>query len=435
MMIPGHVRETFRHVLSNRDAVGGFFDLFLVKLIDLFIFLAITPILISRLGIERYGMVNVAQAAFAFFIVAADYGFNITAVRFVSLHRHDTEALRGYTGRVLAVKAILIVCGALALAVLTSAVSPFADHRRLYWLGYLYVIGQTLQPIWFFQGLEKMRRLALLNLATKIAYFVGVISVIRGADDYTMVLFLLGAANLAVAALTWGLIFQRYGVAWDLAGLGTWARRTLREDFGVVSSNFSIAIYTSANLIILDRFAEKYVVGYYSLVEKIVQLVLVVLTVFSTVIYPRLCRLAADGYDTMKRWLDLTFRAFAAGMCAVLLLMAVFRAPILNFFAKGQVLGGEVYTVFLVMLAAPLIVMLNIPAYQTLLAYDEKGAYSAILISGAAVSVCLALTLVPFFSIWGMVATVILTAAYTTAGLHYMARVRVARKFAAAKAV
>jgi PST family polysaccharide transporter len=432
-MLPGHVRETFRHVVSNRDAVEGFFDLFLVKLIDLLIFLVITPFLISRLGIELYGVVNVAQAAFAFFIVAADYGFNITAVRFVSLNRHDEGALRIYIGRVLAVKSTLVAGGAMVLVVLTATANPFADHRGLYWLGYLCVIGQTLQPVWFFQGLEKMRRLAMLNLATKTVYFLGVMALIRGADDYTLVLFLFGLANLVVAAWTWGLIFRRYGVSWDMAGLGDWARRTLREDFGVVSSNFSIAVYTSANLIILDRFAEKYVVGYYSLVEKIVQLVLVVLTVFSTVIYPRLCRLTADGYDAMKRWLDLTFRAFAAGMCGALVLMAVFRAPILGFFARGQILGDEAYTVFLVMLLAPLVVMLNIPAYQTLLAYNEKGAYSVILISGAVVSVCLALTLVPLFSVWGMVATVISTAAYTTAGLHYMARVKVARRFAAVK--
>jgi PST family polysaccharide transporter len=319
------------------------------------------------------------------------------------------------------------------LGALTASASPFADHRRLYWLGYLYVVGQTLQPIWFFQGLEKMRRLALLNLATKIAYLAGVLAVVRAAGDYHLVLFLLGLANLVVAVSTWFAIFRRYGVTFDAKSFGSHARRTLREDFGVVSSNFSIAVYTSANLIILDRFADRYAVGYYSLVEKVIQLLLVVLAVFSAAIYPRLCRLAAESYGTMKRWLDLTFRAFAAGMCVVLVLMAVFTAPILAFFAKDQALGSEAHAVFQVMLAAPFIVMLNIPAYQTLLAYNEKNAYSAILISGAVLSVCLALALVPFFSVWGLVAAVLSTAAYTTAGLHYMARVKVARRFAPAR--
>lgn len=431
-MVPEQFREAVRHLRSSRDAVGNFFDLFVVKLIDLLVLLAVTPILVSRLGLGLYGVVNVAQAVFAFFIVAADYGFNITAVRHVSLHRRDSAGLRAYIGRVLSVKILLVVALALVLAALTAWAAPFREHRRLYWLGYLYVIGQTLQPIWFFQGLERMRPLALLNLATKTAYLLGVVAAVRGADDYYRVLFLLGLASFAVAVSAWTLIWRRFGISWNLAGLGAWAKRMLREDLGVVTSNLSIAVYTSANLVILDRFAERYVVGYYSLVEKVIQLVFVVLTIFSAVIYPRLCRLSADGYDAMKRWLDMTFRIFAAGMCGVLLLLALLRKQILGFFAGGESLGNEVYVVFLVMLAAPLIAMLNIPAYQKLLAYNEKNAYSMILISGAVVSVGLALTLVPLFSVWGMVATVLITTAYTTVGLRYMERIKIVRRFAAA---
>jgi polysaccharide transporter, PST family len=65
----------------------------------------------------------------------------------------------------------------------------------------------------------------------------------------------------------------------------------------------------------------------------------------------------------------------------------------------------------------PFVVGLNIPAFQTLLAYNMKNTYSFILISGAAVNIALNLFLASAYGSYGTAASIMITELLITVSL------------------
>jgi PST family polysaccharide transporter len=70
------------------------------------------------------------------------------------------------------------------------------------------------------------------------------------------------------------------------------------------------------------------------------------------------------------------------------------------------------------LIVVPLIVLLNIPAYQILLAYDFKKSYSTILVSGALLNITLNILLCRKFAAYGTAFAVIITELFITIGLY-----------------
>lgn len=60
---------------------------------------------------------------------------------------------------------------------------------------------------------------------------------------------------------------------------------------------------------------------------------------------------------------------------------------------------------------------MNIPAYQTLLAYNYKNSYSIILIMGAVINIILNFILANFYGANGTAISVLITEFFITAGL------------------
>lgn len=75
----------------------------------------------------------------------------------------------------------------------------------------------------------------------------------------------------------------------------------------------------------------------------------------------------------------------------------------------------------------PFIVLVNIPAYQTLLAYNFKQSYSAILTIGSVLNIILNFILSYTFSATGTAVAVIITKIFITARLYLVLEVRHSR--------
>jgi O-antigen/teichoic acid export membrane protein len=80
----------------------------------------------------------------------------------------------------------------------------------------------------------------------------------------------------------------------------------------------------------------------------------------------------------------------------------------------------EVSDYLLFLSFVPLIVSLNVPAYQALLIHKKKWGYSTIIILGAILSVLLNLIFTPIFLAKGTIISIIITELFVTFGLHFV---------------
>ncbi len=186
------------------------------------------------------------------------------------------------------VKIILTGLSFLVLLAIINFVPRFRNDWLVYILSFPAVLGNTLFPVWFFQGKEKMIYITRINVITGILYAVCILAFVRSPLNYLYVplfnsLFFLitGIAGLHVAFRKFGLefIFQTYE---DI-------QKKLKSGWNIFVSIVSINAYTATRVFAVGLLTNNTLTGYYSVAERIANFIQTFpLDSFSQTIYPRL---------------------------------------------------------------------------------------------------------------------------------------------------
>ena len=126
------------------------------------------PYLAHVLGPSGWGAVIFAQSIGVVIASVVEYGFDISASRETSRHRHDPDRLSSLVSGVLGAKSLLAlacVAGAVFSRRFTLGVAP---SQILFWSSTLWGVCQGINMLWFFQGLERMQLASVLEISGKV---------------------------------------------------------------------------------------------------------------------------------------------------------------------------------------------------------------------------------------------------------------------------
>ncbi|HCQ8715351.1 TPA: oligosaccharide flippase family protein, partial [Klebsiella michiganensis] len=142
---------------EKRIILSNFIFLFLLQIANYVLPLLTVPYLVRVIGIENVGLLAFATAVCTYLQIITDFGFNLSATRQVSINRYDNNKLSEIYSCVIYIKLSLCVLCLIVLLGLVELVPQFKEHKIIFALTYLGVFGQSLFPVWFFQGMERMR--------------------------------------------------------------------------------------------------------------------------------------------------------------------------------------------------------------------------------------------------------------------------------------
>lgn len=249
--------------------IKNFISLLSLRGLELLIPLLTIPYLLRTIGVEKYGRIGFGYAFAVYFGAAVQYGFGVTATRDIARIRHDREAVSLLYSTVLACSAILAL-GALCLAVLIVCAFPqLRTDWLLYILSLTQVLAQSLFPIWLFQGMERMAFITYLNLASKVAFAVGLFVLVHDPDDYLYVplLYLLSALLILLCSL-W-IAKRAFLVRARLPGWSA-VRGALVGGRHAFVSQLAPNLYSNSTTFILGLISGGYAVGLYTAATKVV---------------------------------------------------------------------------------------------------------------------------------------------------------------------
>lgn len=378
--------------------------------------LLIMPYVIKKIEADGFGEVAIAQVVMLFFTAISDYGFNLTATRDVSLNRGNRFVISKIVFTVL-ISRILISLVLFLLLVLSILVIPYLrSHTALYLLAFASVIGQSLLMNWLFQGIEKMKFILYISLFARVVFVLLVICFIRVKSDNIYFIFFTGIGNILAGIISIAFAFKTLKLKIIIPSFSS-ILDELKNGWHIAISNLSVNIYMYVNVMVLRLFTTDAIVGYYSIAEKIILAARQVLGVYFLSIYPRVCQLTLTG----KREVFLFFKKYYVPFLIVILggcfVLFLFPQPIVSFFLTSH---QDIPAHYLRILSfVPFIVCLNIPAYQVLLAHDEKKILFRVFISGTIINIVLNMF---FVRTWGPVGTsyvVLITESLITIGLIY----------------
>lgn len=255
---------------DRRRLLGNMASLFTLQGANYILPLVTLPYLVRVLGPEKFGLIAFSQAFMQYFIVATDYGFNLSATREIAVHRGDAEKLGAIVSSVLTIKLLLAVFGFGALMALLWLVPTFHQNWPLYLAVYLSVLGATLFPTWLFQGLERMRDITWMNVGARLVTTAAIFAYIHRPNDYVLAAAIQSASVLLAALPAWWTLNKVQRIKLQVPNVRM-LRQQLVAGWHIFLSTAAINVYTSSNTFVLGLIAGPVAVGYFSAANKIVQ--------------------------------------------------------------------------------------------------------------------------------------------------------------------
>ncbi len=181
---------------ERKVILANFLSLSTLQAITYVLPIIVLPYVIRAIGPEKFGLVSFAQAFVQYFLILTDYGFSLSATRELSLCRQDKSEVSRIFSTVMTVKIILAALSFCVLWLVVSTVPRFKQDWLVYVYSFGIVIGQTLFPVWFFQGTERMKYIAVINIAAGITFASLVFIFVRGASDYLLIPLFYSAVSI-----------------------------------------------------------------------------------------------------------------------------------------------------------------------------------------------------------------------------------------------
>lgn len=253
---------------DKKRLLGNFFSLSVLQIFSYVLPLLTLPYLVRVLGVETFGLISFATAFIIFFNILVDYGFNLSATREVSIHREDKEKITQIYSSVLTIKFILTILSFIILSFIVFIFDKFNSHIELYLITFLSVVGQAFFPIWYFQGMEKMRYITIINISSKVIFTIAIFIFVHKESDYLLVPLFNGLGVLFGSLYAIYIIKKDFKQDFILQGLVN-IRKYFVDSTIYFLSSFSAMTYTSFNVVILGFFTNNTMVGYFSIAEKL----------------------------------------------------------------------------------------------------------------------------------------------------------------------
>lgn len=334
------------------------------------------PYLIRTLGMENFGAVAFATSFIQYFIILTDYGFNISATREVSVHRADTERVPTIFSAVLAVRLAFLLLSAAVCIAGCALVPVLRAHSALVLFAFGSVAANALSLTWFFQGMERMGYITILNLANRLAYLAGLFVFVHGPGDLVRVPALSSCTEMGAAVAGIVLVTRRFGVRPSLPTLEG-IRSQLRQGWHVFASTVAISAYTATRTFAIGVFTDPRTTGFYSLAEKLATVAqMFPLAPLLAALYPRLSSLYARHPRATLRSMMRLQRYTTLALAASLPLLALGAPLVVHLLAKQAF--GETVLAFRILLISVFFTNANAFRIQFLLVSGAQALYARI---------------------------------------------------------
>ncbi len=356
-------------IKTNKDykrLFSNFVSLSVLQAVNYILPLITFPYLVRILGVEKFGLLAFAQAFIQYFVIITDYGFNLSATREVSINRDNKEKLNEIFSSVMIIKFALMMVSLILMSVIVFGFEKFRGEWFLYYITFGMVLGQTLFPVWFFQGMEQMKWITYLNIVGKGIFTVAIFICVKTSSDYWKVSLLNSIGFITAGIISLWLVMKKFNTKFIFYGFDT-IKQYFKDSTQFFLSRVSVSIYTSSNSFVLGVFTNNIMVGYYRIAEKLYQAIQYIYMPLAQVLYP---------YISKSRNINLFKKIFKFvilfNLLAVIILFFYSKEFFVLLFSNVSVESIKVFKIFLmvilvvvpsILIGYPVLAALGYPEY------------------------------------------------------------------------
>jgi len=390
-----------------RSLIQSFTSLSILQIANYLFPLIVLPYVVRVLGPAKYGLINFAAAFVAYFSLICDYGFNLTGTKTISLIRNEKEKLSRTFSAILTIKIIFAILSFLVLVLVVFTIPFFRLNWDLYLLSFGVVLGTVLFPNWFYQGIEQMKYITILQVFIRSVSTILVFVFIKVESDFLLFVLLNSSAQVLIGLLGLFIALYKFNVKFNLPDTAE-VRQQLKEGWHIFLSMVSINIYTVSSTFILGLFASETVVGYFAAANKIRLAFSGMLSVLSQSVFPYLSNLLKESFSKFSGFIKRLLKLQAVLGFFISLILFVFADQITDL-----ILGQDFVTaadILKILAVIPFMISLsNVFGIQVMLSLGYDKAFNKIMSSAAILHIIFLFVLIPNYLAFGTAISKVMT--------------------------
>jgi PST family polysaccharide transporter len=388
------------NIAKNRSVINlikNFISISVLRFADVIIPFLITPYIIATVGVKNYGIYGFSSSLILYMLNVTQYGFSLSAVREISINRDDAITVNRIFNEVMTVKLILTIMMFLMLVVLLFYVPMFGNYWRLYIFGFLLLVADCLTPIWFFQGIEKLQTISIINILSRIGNAILVFILIKDQEDFIYIPLYQFLSYMIAAFASIYIIVRNYKIKFYWCSIKSTILQ-LKKGFSTFITLISPTLYSNTSTFLLGFFSDPFSVAYFVGASKICAAFVSLNDLLTQVMYPFVNKNKGKiKYATMILLISGLF---------VSLIMFI-TAPISVALVLGKEMQSSVVIVYILSISPFLLGVRSAFGVNQLLVYKKDALYMNIAIFSSVIGLISSLFLIKSLNYYGAAITII----------------------------
>lgn len=373
-----------------------------------------TPYLARVLGPNGNGIYSYTISIVTYFILLGSLGIAMYGEREIAYVQNNKEKRSKVFFELFIFRFITMSLSAIIFYLCFARSGQYATYYKILLLE---MLANCLDISWFFQGMEEFKKTVIRNFIVKIISVVSIFLFVKGANDVGIYLLIYTLSTLFGSITLWFGIGKYIEIPKKINIFSH-----LKSIFVLFVPQVAIQIYVVLDKTMIGAILnDMNEVGYYEQSQKIVKILLTIITAVGTVMMPRIANCYANGDMTrIKEYMKKTFKfIFFCSIPLTLGIIVVANNFVPLFFGKGY---DKVPTLMSILsLIIIFISMSNVTGTQFLLATKKQKPFTISVVVGAVVNFCLNLILIKVFKSYGAaIATAIAELSVTVVQLYFI---------------
>lgn len=395
--------------------IKNFFSLSLLQIFN-YIFPLITfPYLVKTIGIEYYGLNTFANTIVGYFELILEFGFEVIGTRDISLHQSEKKKLDDIFSSIFYLRIVIFVFLFVIFLLLIFSFNKLRDFFLFYILTFIRIIGQIMFPVWFFQGIERMGYITIINFMTRVLFLISIFIFIKNKNDYVFVTVFNSLGIIVTSLISFFIILFYFDVKIKRPNF-VLIKNYFHEGKSILLSKTFVMLYNNMNIFLLGFFTNNKIVGIYSVAEKIVALVGTLFVPANQSIFPYLSKIYKDKWKIIKIIKKISLYYFLISIFLFLFLL-LFGKLIINYLVHENSI--DVFNIYIILIFSIFLYPYGPLLSNLLIIYNKTRDYFIITRNTLIINLIFAFLAIRFLGAYGM-GYVTIVSYFTMILLSYM---------------
>lgn len=376
------------------------------------------PYLSRVLGSSGNGEYGYTVSIVSYFIILGSCGISLYGQREIAYYQSDRKKKSKIFWELFIIKLFTTLISMIIFGLIFCIDRHYSLYYRILLLEF---IANILDISWLYQGEENFKTIILKNGVVKLISIVCIFLFIKTPSDVWKYILIYCLSTLIGNVSLWFNLKRDI----DFKGYGKLNfKKHIKPMLILFIPQIAVQVYT-----ILDKSMIGFIthdmseVGFYDQAQKVVKLLLTVITSMGTVMLPRIASCFSENkHETIKIYMNKTFKfVFLLAFPMIFGIIAVSDSFVPLFFGEGY---DKVKILMPILSLIILTIGLsNVVGTQYLLPIKRQKEYTLSIITGAVVNVILNFILIYYYkSIGACIATVMAEASVTLVQMYFVRR-------------